>query len=55
MKLEFGYGNDIQTVNIPWKNLEHVLEPSPIQHKYKGVEAVLHALDKPIGTERLSA
>ena len=55
MKLEFGYGNDIQSVNIPGKNLLHILEAYPIPHKYKGMEAVRHALDKPIGTERLSA
>ena len=53
MKLEFGYGNDTQIVDIPRKNLMSVLEAYPIAHKYKGVDAVRHAMDKPIGTDRL--
>ncbi|HBN55524.1 MAG TPA: nickel-dependent lactate racemase [Lachnospiraceae bacterium] len=53
MKLEFGYGKGIQTVEVPEKNLLAVLKPNPIKHERTGVCAVTYALEHPIGSERL--
>jgi len=54
MKLEFGYGTGVQTVEVPEKNLQAVLTANPIEHANRGAEAVKHALEHPIGAARLS-
>lgn len=54
MKLEFGYGQGVQTVDVPDKNLLDVLVSNPIEHERRGEEAVRYALENPIGSERLS-
>ncbi len=54
MKLEFGYGSGIQSVEVPDKNLVDVLMSNPIEHERHGQEAVKYSLAHPIGSERLS-
>lgn len=49
MKIEFGYGQGVQEVEIPDKNLMAVLESNQISHERRGREAVEYALDNPIG------
>ena len=43
MKLEFGYGAGVQTVELPEKNLIGVLESNPMQHERTGPDAVQDA------------
>ncbi|MDO5426820.1 MAG: nickel-dependent lactate racemase [Coriobacteriia bacterium] len=54
MKLDFGYGNTIQTVEVPDGNLIAELHSNPISHEQTGVDAVDFALQNPIGAKRLS-
>lgn len=53
MKLEFGYGTGVQTVQVPEKNLMGVLTANEMQHERRGEDAVRHALAHPIGAEPL--
>lgn len=53
MKLEFGYGSGVQTVEVPAKNLLAVLESNPVVHEHRGEEAVRYALAHPIGAPLL--
>ena len=53
MKLTFGYGTGVQTVEVPEKNLMAVLESNPIDHARRGADAVDYALANPIGAEKL--
>lgn len=53
MKLEFGYGKGVQTVEIPEKNLLAVLTSNPIKHERVGTQAVAYALEHPIGSPKL--
>lgn len=53
MKLEFGYGLGVQTVEVPEKNLLAVLESNPVAHERRGEEAVRYALANPIGAPLL--
>lgn len=53
MKLEFGYGTGVQTVEVPEKNLLAQLHANPMDHLRRGLEAVRYALDNPIGAPRL--
>ncbi len=55
MKLEFGYGKGVQTVEVPDKNLIGVLQSNPLEHLRRGQEAVAYALENPIGSARLQA
>ena len=55
MKLEFGYGTGVQTVQVPEKNLMGVLTANEMQHERRGEDAVRHALAHPIGAEPLHA
>ena len=52
MKLEFGYGKTVQTVEVPEKNLMAVLTANPMDHQRRGAEAVRWALEHPIGSPR---
>ncbi len=53
MKLEFGYGKGVQTVEVPDRNLLAVLQSNPLHHERFGPEAVAYALANPIGAPRL--
>lgn len=53
MKLEFGYGTGVQTVELPEKNLIGVLESNPMEHLRCGEDAVKWAMENPIGSEPL--
>ena len=53
MKLEFGYGNGVQTVEVPEGNLLDVLMSNPVAHERRGEEAVRYALANPIGAPLL--
>lgn len=53
MKLTFGYGTGVQTVEVPEKNVLAVLESNSMEHARRGAEAVEYALNNPIGSERL--
>lgn len=53
MKLEFGYGNGVQTVEVPDGNLLAELMSNPMEHERHGAEAVRYALDNPIGAKKL--
>ena len=53
MKLEFGYGKGVQTVNVPEQNLLAVLMSNPMTHQRVGEAAVRHAMENPIGSKRL--
>ena len=54
MKLEFGYGQGIQSVTVPDEDLITVLTANPMKHERRGAEAVEYALDHPIGAPALS-
>jgi len=49
MKLEFGYGHGVQTVEVPDRNLAAVLTSNPMEHARRGEAAVRYALQNPIG------
>ena len=53
MKVEFGYGKGVQIVDIPDKNLDQILLANDIEHERRGPEAVVYALENPIGSPRL--
>ena len=53
MKLEFGYGAAVQSVDVPEENLLAVLRANPMTHERTGVEAVEYALTHPIGSQSL--
>ena len=53
MRLEFGYGTGIQTVEVPDQNLLGILRANPMEHERRGAEAVRWALEHPIGTKKL--
>ena len=53
MKLEFGYGKGVQTVEVAEKNLLAVLQSNPMEHMRRGQDAVRYALENPIGSARL--
>ena len=50
MKLEFGSGSGVQTVELPEKNVIGVLESNPMENLRCGEEAVVWALENPIGS-----
>lgn len=53
MKLEIGFGNSPQWVEIPEENLLGVLEPNEVAVTSRGEAAVREALGRPIGTPPL--
>ncbi len=53
MKIEFGYGKGVQTVEVPDKNLLAVLTANEMEHERRGSDAVDYALENPIGSEPL--
>lgn len=54
MKLEFGYGTSIQTVDVPDNNLIDVLHANPVPSVSSEEAEVKRALDNPIASKRLS-
>ena len=55
MKIEFGYGNGVQTVQLPEENLLTTLHANSMEHPRYGVDAVVYGLNHPIGSKKLSA
>jgi nickel-dependent lactate racemase len=53
MKLEFGYGTGVQTVELPDQNVMDVLVSNPMEHARRGMDAVCYALANPIGARPL--
>lgn len=53
MKLEFGYGKGVQTVEVPAGHPVEVLIANPVEHERYGETAVRYALENPIGAPRL--
>lgn len=53
MKIEFGYGEGIQTVEVPDRNLMAILMANKIEHERSGADAVDYALEHPIGAPKL--
>jgi lactate racemase len=53
MKLEFGFGDGTQTVEVSDKNVLGVLTPNTVSHMRMGEAEVLRALHSPIGTKPL--
>lgn len=54
MKLEFGYGTSIQTVDVPDNNLIDVLHANPVPSAVSEEAEVKRALDNPIASKKLS-
>lgn len=55
MILDFGYGTSVQQVTFPEQNLIANLTANSMVHPRCGVDAVVYALNNPIGSNRLSA
>lgn len=53
MKLEFGFGSGVQTVDVPDANYKGSLLANPIPAGLRGEDAVKAALDNPIGAPLL--
>ena len=53
MKLEFGFGSGVQTVEVPERNLLGVLTANEVPKGLTNEAEVLRALEHPIGTPRL--
>lgn len=53
MKLKFGYGTGMQTVEVPEENLLAELHANEMTHEHHGEEAVQYALAHPIGSPKL--
>ena len=53
VRLELGYGNGVQTVDLPDQNVMGILNANPMQHERSGAEAVQWALTHPIGAKPL--
>ena len=55
MRLEFGFGDGLKIVEAPDANVVGILTPNEVQLGATGADAVVEALQNPIGTPRLSA
>lgn len=53
MELEFGFGNTVQKVNVPDKNVIGVLHANEVEHELEGADEVRRALAHPIGAPLL--
>ena len=53
MKIDLGFGNGVQTVNVPDAALMGILVPNDMAHELVDEEEVARALASPIGTPRL--
>ena len=54
MKFKLGFGTGFKDIEIPDKNVINVLGANDIEIEYRGNDSVLHALDNPIASKRLS-
>lgn len=54
MKIELGFGNTGQCVELPDKNVVGILKPNEVDHDLMGADEVQRALDNPIGTALVS-
>lgn len=55
MELAFGYGQGVQLVQVPDRNLIGLLQSNPMEHARHGRDAVAYALENPIGSPRLQS
>ena len=55
MRLEFGFGDGQQIVEAPDANVVGILTPNEVPLGATGADAVVEALQNPIGSPRLSA
>lgn len=53
MELEFGFGNTVQKVSVPDKNVIGVLHANEVKHELEGADEVRRALANPIGAPLL--
>lgn len=53
MKIELGFGDTTQILNVPDENLSEVLVPNDIEHTMNADEAVKNALEHPVASARL--
>ena len=53
MRIQLGIGTGTQTVEVPDRCVQQVLEPNPVPHGLTGEAEVRRALAEPIGTPRL--
>ncbi|MBQ5414612.1 MAG: nickel-dependent lactate racemase [Firmicutes bacterium] len=53
MKLEFGYGNGIQTAEVPDSCVQAILLSNEMEHERRGADAVRYSLEHPIDSPRL--
>ncbi|MBQ8305894.1 MAG: nickel-dependent lactate racemase [Blautia sp.] len=53
MKIEVGFGNTVQTAELPDENLQQVLLPNQVSYERMGAEEVAYALKHPIGSPAL--
>ena len=53
MILEFGYGNGIQTAEVPDSCIQAVLLSNEMEHERRGADAVRYSLEHPIDSPRL--
>ena len=53
MKLEFGFGTGVQTVEVPERNLLGVLMANDVPRGLMNEDEVVRALGEPIGAPRL--
>lgn len=53
MKLEFGYDNTVQSVDVPAEKVLKVLMSNEMVHERRGTAAVEYALANPLGSEKL--
>lgn len=53
MKLQIGFGTTPQVVDIPDRNLVGVMEPNVVEVERTGADAVVYALEHPLGAPRI--
>jgi len=53
MRVDFGFGNGVQTVDLPDENVLGVLLPNQVSVERCGADAVIYALANPIGAKKL--
>lgn len=54
MNIKLGYGDSYQCIDIPDNNILDILNANDVEHQFLGTLAVRHAIENPIGDDRLS-
>lgn len=54
MNIKLGYGSSYQNIEVPDNNILDILHANEVHHEYVGIDAIKHAIENPIGDERLS-